>query len=319
MAASTAPQPDRKGQTFMQQQTTSPEFPLSPDALAQAVRGQGTMINPPATKALFAGQPAQFSLADVQLQRDHRYGEHLRHVLDVYLPAEQEAAGLPKPVLIFLHGGGFIRGDKADRANTGCFFAANGVITVVPNYRLGPDSQWPAGAEDAAAVFAWVRAHAAELGADPGRIFIGGESAGAAHVAAATLVSRFGCRPAGAVLISGVYNLELEGKSRRQFGIATPDPRNDAYFGTEFAAHGAMSTVRLVDAAPFPLLLTYAELDPPQMQIQAGELYARLVVDHGFAPEVRVIANHGHLSQVYAINTGDRALTEPVLAFIREA
>jgi triacylglycerol lipase len=298
---------------------TTREFPLSADALAQAVRAQGAVIDPPATKALFTGQPTQFSLADVQLQRDRRYGDHARHVLDVYLPAEHDPAGQAKPALIFLHGGGFIRGDKADRANTGCFFAANGVITVVPNYRLGPESQWPAGAEDAAAVFAWVRAHAAELGVDPARIFIGGESAGAAHVAAATLISRFACRPAGAILISGVYNLELEGKSRRQFGIATPDPRNDAYFGTDFAAHATMSTVRLIDAAPFPLLLTYAELDPPQMQIQAGELFAQLVVEHQFAPEVRVIANHGHLSQVYAINTRDRSLADPVLAFIGEA
>jgi triacylglycerol lipase len=75
--------------------------------------------------------------------------------------------------------------------------------------------------------------------------------------------------------------------------------------------------VELVDAAPFPLAITYAELDPIQMQAQAGELFARLVTRHGFAPRIQVIANHNHLSQVYAINSGDNALAGPLLDFVR--
>jgi triacylglycerol lipase len=248
------------------------------------------------------------------------YGADERHRLDVY-PAVG-AAG-PAPVVVFLHGGGFIRGDKADRAAVGHYFSRHGVVAVLPNYRLGPRHRWPAGAEDVASVLAWARANVGAYGGDPDHIVLAGESAGAAHVAAATLNKRFhpdeGLKIAGAFLASGVYNAELEFLARAQLGIATPDPRNEAYFGTDFAAYRAMSTVELIDAAPFPLAITYAELDPVQMQAQAGELFARLVTRHGFQPRIGVIANHNHLSQVYAINSGDDALAAPLLAFVRDS
>jgi triacylglycerol lipase len=249
---------------------------------------------------------------------DIAYGPDERHRLDVYPPLGATGSA---PAVVFLHGGGFIRGDKADRDAVGHYFSRHGVLAVLPNYRLGPRHRWPAGAQDVASVLAWARENVAAHGGDPDHIVLAGESAGAAHVAAATLVTRFhppeGLRIAGAFLASGVYNAELELLARAQLGIATPDPRNEAYFGTDFARYRAMSTVELVDAAPFPLAITYAELDPVQMQAQAGELFARLVTRHGFAPRIGVIANHNHLSQVYSINSGDDALAGPLLAFVR--
>jgi triacylglycerol lipase len=171
-------------------------------------------------------------------------------------------------------------------------------------------------------VLSWARANVAAYGGNPDHIVLAGESAGAAHIAAATLVRRFhpaeGLKVAGAFLASGVYNAELELLARSQLGIATPDPRNEAYFGTDFAAWRAMSTVELVDADPFPLAISYAELDPVQMQAQAGELFARLVTRHGFQPRISVVRNHNHLSQVYSINTGDETLSGPMLAFVRD-
>jgi acetyl esterase len=125
-----------------------------------------------------------------------------------------------------------------------------------------------------------------------------------------------GLAVAGVVLISGVYNLELERLARRQFGVATPDPRNDAYFGSDASRQAQMSTVRNIDTAPLPLLITYAELDLPQMQVQAGELFATLVVRHGFYAELHVVRGHNHLTQVYAINTGDESLSRRVREFL---
>jgi triacylglycerol lipase len=79
-----------------------------------------------------------------------------------------------------------------------------------------------------------------------------------------------------------------------------------------------MSTIALIDAPPSaPLLITYAELDLLQMQVQAGELFARLVTDHGFKPQLRVIRGHNHITQTYAVNTGDESLSTPVLEFLR--
>ncbi len=172
------------------------------------------------------------------------------------------------------------------------------------------------------AAYGWLRAHAAEYGGNLERIFMVGESAGAAHVAAGALVRRFhprdGLHPARLVLISGVYDVELEHRARRQFGVATPDPRNEPYFGSDFARYGEMSTVRLIDAAPLPTLITYAELDLPQMQVQAGQLFAALVTQHGFSPELKVVRGHNHLTQTYSINTGDESLTSIIQGFIAQ-
>jgi triacylglycerol lipase len=287
--------------------------------ILRAVRAAGPVIDPPAAKALYAPLLADMPRG-AEPVRDVVYGDDERHRLDVY-PAVG-AAG-PAPVVVFLHGGGFIRGDKADREAVGHYFSRHGVLAVLPNYRLGPRHRWPAGAEDVSSVLAWARANVGAYGGNPDHIVLAGESAGAAHVAAATLVKRFhpaeGLKIAGAFLASGVYNAELEFLARAQLGIATPDPRNEAYFGTDFASYRAMSTVELIDAAPFPLAITYAELDPVQMQAQAGELFARLVTRHGFQPHIGVVAHHNHLSQVYAINSGDDALAAPLLAFVRDS
>jgi acetyl esterase/lipase len=251
---------------------------------------------------------------------DLPYGSHPRHRLDVYRP--DASAATPRPVLLFFHGGGFIGGDKAQRRNVGEFFACEGFVTVLANYRLAPESRWPSGAQDVAAATAWVRREIHRYGGDADRIVLLGESAGAAHVAAAVLMRRFqpagGLGIAGAVLVSGPYNPRLEGQARAAFGIPTPDPRNDAYFGTDVSLWGGMSVVEQVDVEPLPLLITFAEMDLLQMQVQAGELFARLVGAHGFQPLLRVIRDHNHFSQILAIGSGDRELADPVLVFARK-
>jgi acetyl esterase/lipase len=289
-----------------------------PHQFENVIREAGAVIDPPFARLLYA-PVLEVAPRLARVETGLAYGAHARQVLDVYRPPENVPGGCP--VLLFMHGGGFLRGDKSDRANLGQFFARHGVMVVLPNYRLAPEHGWPAGAQDVVSAFQWTLENAARLGGDPRRIVIGGESAGAAHAAAAVLMRRFhpreGLPAAGAVLLSGVYNAELERRARRQFGIATPDPRNEAYFGTDFARYAQMSTVELVDAAPLPLLISYAELDPPQMQVQAGELFARLVVEHGFDPQLNVVRGHNHISQLYAINTADESLAAPLLEFVR--
>ena len=285
--------------------------------LEQIIRAAGPVIDPPAAKALYAPLLGDAPRGG-EVLRDMSYGGDERHLLDLYLPLGAQG---PAPVVIFLHGGGFIRGDKGDREQVGHYFSRHGVLAILPNYRLGPRHRWPAGAEDVSSVLAWTRQHVAAHGGDPAHIVLAGESAGAAHIAAATLMKRFhpagGLRIAGAFLASGVYNAELELLARSQLGIATPDPRNEAYFGDDFSRYRAMSTVARIDAEPFPLAISYAELDPIQMQAQAGELFARLVTLHGFKPKIGVVRGHNHLTQVYSINSGDDALAGPMLDFVR--
>jgi len=294
-----------------------------PPAIEARIRALGAVLDMRTTQEIYEPLLAQQRRDGIQIERDLVYGADERHRLDVYHVPAGARAGAAAPMLLAFHGGGFIRGDKQQRENLGLRFAREGFVTLVPNYRLAPAHHWPAGALDVAAALGWAIEHAAQLGGDPKRIWLLGESAGAAHVATAALLTRFhppgaaGLPIAGAILISGVYNVQLELLARRQFGVPTPDPRNEPYFGSDFARYPAMSVVEHIDARAFPLLITYAELDLLPMQVQAGELFARLVTRHGFAPELAVIRGHNHLTQVYSINTGDESLSYPVLRFMR--
>ena len=293
-----------------------------PPALAEALRLLGPGFNLPQVQALYQPLLADQPRSDVRLLADQAYGSHPRYRADVYLPESPEATPPSDgwPVLVCFHGGGFIRGDKSQRANMGWHFARSGVLTVVPNYRLAPESCWPSGPQDVVAAWSWLRRDIAKLGGNPDAIILLGESAGAAHVAAATLIRRFqpvGWSPAGAVVVSGPYDARLEGMARAQFGIATPDPRNEAYFGAAPGAWKAASIVEHVDAAPLPLLISFAERDLLQMQVQAGALFSRLVSAHAFQPELLMVRDHNHFSQGYSVGTGDDSLAGPVLEFVR--
>ena len=75
--------------------------------------------------------------------------DEAKHRLDVYAPKRRESA----PVFLFLHGGAWRFGDKMLYPPFGQRFAKEGIVTVIPSYRLAPKCPWPAQAEDTAAVF----------------------------------------------------------------------------------------------------------------------------------------------------------------------
>ncbi|MCQ4330835.1 alpha/beta hydrolase [Stutzerimonas stutzeri] len=284
--------------------------------LAAQLREAGNDL--PAVAALYEPLLAAQDRSGVRCHVDLIYGDHARHRLDVYQP-EQTPPKQGWPVVVFMHGGGFVRGNKEHRANIGWHLAQQGFVTILPNYRLAPESQWPSGPQDVVGVWHWVQEHGAAYGGNPNSVVLMGESAGAAHVAAATLRTEFqpeDWRIRGAVLLSGPYNVRLEGKSRVQFNIATPDPRNEPYFGTDKAQWDIASTVDQVSAEPFPVLISYTEQDLIQMQVQAGELFARLVSKHGYSPELLVVPAHNHFSQGYSFGTDDQSISEPVVRFI---
>jgi|GEM_PF-529143 len=115
----------------------------------------------------------------VNLKSDVAYGKDPLQKIDVYTP--KNAPDKPMPILIFFHGGGWSRGDKAqgDHAGKGNSYTAKNIILVSGNYRLAPNVMHPKEIEDVAAAVAYVKAHAAEYGADPNRIYVMGHSAGA--------------------------------------------------------------------------------------------------------------------------------------------
>ena len=94
----------------------------------------------------------------------------------LYVPTGAPDVG---PLLVFFHGGGFFCGDL-DTHDAPCRFLAeqSGVRVLSVDYRLGPEHPFPTACDDAAAAYAWTVEHAAELGADPARLGVGGDSAG---------------------------------------------------------------------------------------------------------------------------------------------
>ena len=89
------------------------------------------------------------------------------------------AGDAPAPVLVFYHGGGFTIGDL-DTADALCRLTCRdaGIHVLSIDYRLAPEHPAPAAVDDAFAAFRWAHQHAAELGAAPGRVAVGGDSAG---------------------------------------------------------------------------------------------------------------------------------------------
>ena len=112
------------------------------------------------------------------------------------------------PLMIYVHGGGWAGGSPGSHRRVACEMAARGFAVLVPRYRLGPENRHPAQLDDLDASIGWAAQMLPELGVDPGRIVVAGDSAGA-HLAAACAVRR---RLAGrddidaALLLTGIFD-----------------------------------------------------------------------------------------------------------------
>ena len=118
------------------------------------------------------------STAGLDVTTDQRYGPDVRNVMDVYRP-EGSKQNATAPMLLFIHGGSWTNGSKNDYRFVGESFARAGYVTAVMNYRLAPVHRYPAYIQDAAQALKYLREHAAELGGNPGALYVMGHSAGA--------------------------------------------------------------------------------------------------------------------------------------------
>ena len=121
------------------------------------------------------------SLAPIERQVNLHYAAGGAGSVDVYRP-KPTVPGPGLPLVVFFHGGGWDDGDKNQYRFVGAALAETGLVAVLPNYRLYPHARRADFMADAARSLAWARAHAAEWGADPTKVFVMGHSAGA-HIA----------------------------------------------------------------------------------------------------------------------------------------
>ena len=123
--------------------------------------------------------PLRFSRRGIDITRDLPYGTAKRNVLDVYRPMAANLPDGPLPVVLQVHGGGWVIGNKAQQGQPLLSrLVPTGFVGVSVNYRLGPRSVFPAQLIDVKQAIAWVKEHVAEYGGDPDRIVITGGSAG---------------------------------------------------------------------------------------------------------------------------------------------
>jgi acetyl esterase/lipase len=112
----------------------------------------------------------------ITVTNDVSYGTGPRHTLDIYVPEKLTASA---PVVVFFYGGGWESGSKEMYRFIGYALAAQGLVVVIPDYRLHPDVEFPAFMNDAAEAVEWAHVNAARLGGDPDRLFLMCHSAGA--------------------------------------------------------------------------------------------------------------------------------------------
>ncbi|HEY2095374.1 MAG TPA: alpha/beta hydrolase [Pseudonocardia sp.] len=205
----------------------------------------------------------------------------------VYTPAGEG----PFPVVVYFHGGGWVIGDL-EVVDQPCrqLASAAGAIVVSVDYRLAPEHRYPAAFDDSYAATVWVGAHAAEIGGDPARLAVAGDSAGGNLAAAVALAARDRGGPelAAQLLIYPVTDFN--------FGTASYQDNREGYLLTKgsmqwFWAHylGAQDLDKDPYACPLradslvglpPAYVATSEYDPLRDE---GEAYARRLEGAGVA------------------------------------
>ena len=263
------------------------------------------------TIRLFAGM-AKGSDPSVEVMRDIAYGEHERHRLDVFRKPGAEGA----PVLVFVHGGGFVAGDKRSAEtpfydNIGTAAALHGFVGVTITYRLAPEHKFPSGVEDLAAVVHWLNANVANFGGDPDKIVLSGQSAGATHVAGYVAHKSHhavdGGGIAGAILMSGIYDTLSCARNEVHLAYYGEDPRG---WGPASCMAGLLNT-------SIPLMLTVSEFDPADFQTQAAQFVGAWGVAKAGYPEMHYLAGHNHLSPAQSIGSDIKSVERMVVGFVR--
>lgn len=260
-----------------------------------------------------------------QIQRNLAYDPAggFERSLDLYLTT------LPNPpVLVFVHGGGWNEGDKDLRVggldvygNIGRFYASEGIDTAVINYRLQPKVTWREQVDDVAEAVAWVRAHIAERGGDPDRIFVMGHSAGAqlaAHVALNQGVQEKAGIPHDAIdglIVADGAALDLLDEPTYQ----TEDPHYyEKRFGprTDRAEWAAASPVTSADDADPPTLVIYCTGESRGLQRQAQK-FAGTLQGIGVKTTLMAIPGESHERMVLVLSHPKKAAAPAIVRFIR--
>jgi acetyl esterase/lipase/ferredoxin len=249
----------------------------------------------------------------IEVTRELPYGPHPRHRLDVYRQAALDQAA----VVLFVHGGAFVRGVKDTSAeiygNFARYFARHGCVGVNMEYRLAPEAAYPGGAEDVARAIAWIKENVWEFGGNPDRVILVGHSAGASHAAA--YVCDPAARPAegpgvaGLVLMSGRLRADARADNPNAHGVR-------AYYGADESLYEVRSPVTHAERLDVPLFVAVAEYENPYLDAYSAEFLHRVGMARKRLPRFVQLRGHNHTSIVAHFDSGEDLLGRELLDFI---
>lgn len=209
----------------------------------------------------------------------------------------------PAPLLVFYHGGGWVIGDL-DSHDALCRLVCRdaGVHVLAIDYRLAPEHKAPAAVDDCYAAYLWAREHAGDLGADPERVAVGGDSAGGNLATVVTLLARDAGAPLPVLqwLIYPVTDCRGLARSRTLFGDGFLLTKHDMDWFTECYLGG--SGVEVTDPRMSPLLADDLSGLSPALVVTAGfdplrdegRQYAAKLADAGVVVDVRQMGSLIH-------------------------
>jgi acetyl esterase/lipase len=289
--------------------------------LAAKIRAAGPVIDPRGMAALYAPLQEREPYAGITVTRNLSYGPDPQNLADRFTPAHPHDA-VARPVLVFVHGGGFTAGERRFGSdspfydNVGVWAVRHGFIGINMTYRRAPRAQWPAAAQDVGAVVDWVGRTIGTAGGDPSRIFLLGHSAGATHVAG--YVSTFGPSDGplikGAIIASGSF--EVTPKEHAAADEVVFAQHEKAYFGDDPAIYPRQSSTAGLLSTSIPLLFVSPEFDMAFFHRHAAQLRAAFQRANRQCRFV-VLPDENHMSQIFSINTQDDGLSGAIERFIR--
>ncbi|KAL2825058.1 Alpha/Beta hydrolase protein [Aspergillus cavernicola] len=279
----------------------------------------------------------------VTVIRDERYGPAERNLLDVFVPVptspspEEEEKEPTRPVLMFVHGGGFFSGGKqwSEKvySNIGYFFAQHGIITVVANHQLVPHVQYPGGAQDMQLAREWIYNNIASprygRGA-PGKVVLLGSSSGGAHIAMNLYSPAAAADPNIPVFppVAGIIYLSVPFWYDRRKPVRQRTIRS--YYGSDDEeVWGPKSGLGLFKALPdgsplldsqkIPIYLGTVEWEVPETadaMVKFLDAYRARSRPSNTLPVFHVLKKHNHLSNVLSIGTEDTVQGRMLVDFV---